>query len=196
LKVIKDLDDQEILNLLKKDDNLSINKALKVIYEEVFPIVKKYILKNNGSEEEALDVFQECTVIFYNQVKEGRYEMNAKISTYMYSIARNQWYQQLRKKKRIDYKSEMDETTLVATHESDVSSLHATNVVDRLMEKLDGQCKKVLLMFYFKKQSMKEIMIEFELGSEQAAKTKKLRCMKKLEELFESHNITRDLFTL
>jgi len=170
--------------------------ALRAIYKQTFPMVKKLILDNNGREEEVLDIFQDTVLIFFNNVSADRYKGNSTISTYLYGIARNQWHQHLRKTKRIRFDGNVEESDLIEVTIHEKEEIHVIRTVAKFLDKLDADCRKLLNMFYFENKSMQFIKETFGLGSEQAAKTKKFRCMKKLEGHFKSDNISRDSFSL
>jgi len=191
LNSYKKLSDQEVLDLLARKDDRSANLAFNAVYEKGFRMVSSFIRKNGGTEDEALDIFQDTVIIFYKHLQENRFRKESSIATYLYSIARNLWYLQLRKKNRIQYQEEVEDQEDLAV-ELDSEKISIVDMIGELLEQLDAECKKTLKMFYFQKNSMSEIQNEFGLSSEQSAKTKKYRCMKKLEELFVSCKIDRD----
>jgi DNA-directed RNA polymerase specialized sigma24 family protein len=59
--------DQELLQGLAISDD----KSLETIYLDNFPVVAKMILQNNGSEDDAKDIFQEAMIVLYEKVQEG-----------------------------------------------------------------------------------------------------------------------------
>ncbi len=61
----KMLDDQ-IITLLASIDERENNRALRYLYECHYEVIAKMIYKNNGSEDEAKDVFQDGLIVLYN----------------------------------------------------------------------------------------------------------------------------------
>ena len=86
--------DVEIINYIKqgKDD-----AVLKYLYKKQWSVIRNYVIKNNGSEEEAQDIFQDAIVAFYKQVKLGKYNMNYEIGGFIYSVSRNLWINKVKK---------------------------------------------------------------------------------------------------
>ena len=80
--------DKSVIAAIKsgKDD-----KALKMLYNVLLPKIKAYIRSNNGSEDEAFDVFQDAVVIFFKQVVTGKFDTKYSISAFVYSVSRNLW---------------------------------------------------------------------------------------------------------
>jgi Tfp pilus assembly PilM family ATPase len=68
---------------------------------------------------------------------------------------------------------------------------------DKLKSVLNGLnvgCRELLKAFYFDKKPLRILKLEFGLGSEQAIKNKKLRCMKTLMEHVKNLNLTIEDF--
>jgi len=59
-----------------------------------------------------------------------------------------------------------------------------TGELKHVLNELKPPCKEVLVDFYYKNLSMLQLAKKYNLGSEQAAKNRKYRCIKKLRELF------------
>ncbi|MDX5321779.1 MAG: hypothetical protein LPK45_11615 [Bacteroidota bacterium] len=60
-------------------------------------------------------------------------------------------------------------------------------VVVRYMDKLGDTCKKLLHLFYFEEQDMKEIAVQLNFANSDTAKAKKYQCFKKLEQMVKAH---------
>lgn len=79
------------------------------LYRHTFPLVKKHVMNNSGAEEDAHDVFQETLLIFIEKIKQRLCaEVSfAVISSIVFSISKNVWFQRLRDvKKHADYLEE------------------------------------------------------------------------------------------
>lgn len=165
-------------------------KALEYLYQNSFPKVKAYILSNNGTTSESKDIFQDTIAVVYENLLSGKFRGDSAITSYVYSVGRNLWLQELRKKKILTTKLENDQLTEIKGSEVNNSLIH------QVLNYLDIGCRSLLVSFYFYERTMKEVAAEFELSSVQVAKTKKLRCMKKLRSIIEDHNLNQDHFTL
>ena len=60
--------------------------------------VKKYVIENNGTKDDALDIFQEALVIFCQKVNDRNFTLTSKPETFLYGIAKNLWRNESRKK--------------------------------------------------------------------------------------------------
>lgn len=173
--------DKEIIEQLKKGNQSS----LKHVYKHS-GMVKNWILKNNGNEEDAKDVFQDAVFTFYKKVKEGNFQLTSKISTYLFSICKNAWLNQLNRRKRHERTGE-DENVIMMNNKTESFEVEVENDVPSLksylnaaLEKLGEPCKSLIEATVYFKRSMKEIAKEFGYSTEQSARQQKLRCLKRL----------------
>ena len=81
------MNDQEILVRLKQGDE----NTLDLLYKQHYRMIIKLIVKNNGSEEEAKDIYQESLIVLWQKAKSENFILTSKISTYLYSICLNLW---------------------------------------------------------------------------------------------------------
>jgi len=195
LKGNKILGDQEILDLLMNGDDQSSNIGFKAIYQLIFPDIKRMLLKQGATDEVIMDVFQETVMAFYFNLKNGRFKKESKLKTYLYAIAKNQWHSFLRKNKQFIEQTSLDQNLFAVANDEDFRELKVIKTIEGLLLELDKGCQKILRLYYFDNCRMKEIMRVFDLSSEQSAKTKKYRCLKKLEKLVQLNRINKDSFT-
>ena len=58
------------------------NPAMKGLYAYL-PVVKRFVQKNNGTKQEAEDIFQEGLVIFCKKLADVNFELRCSINTYL-----------------------------------------------------------------------------------------------------------------
>ncbi len=167
---------------------------ISTLYVNHYPMVKKYILSNQGSEEIAKDMFQESLMAFIFQVEKGKFLGHSSIKTYLFAIARNFWLAEIRKIKKNkvvldnigEYKNEPDDTI-----EDLLSKRNSTQQMEILFEKLKFGCQEILRYFYHEEMTLSEIRQKLNLGSDQAVSNKKYRCLKSLADLFKTARISK-----
>lgn len=86
--------DAEIIETIRSGRH---HPAIKDLYA-YFSVVKKYILKNSGSKHEAEDIFQEALIIFCRKVNEPQFELRCSINTYIFSVCKLLWLDELKKR--------------------------------------------------------------------------------------------------
>src|SRR5258708_31043925 len=90
-----DFDELQVEELRKKNTT-----ALKQLYKTHYPMVLNLVLANNGSEQEAKDVFQEAIIHFYERLQQVEFVLTCKIKTYLYAVSRRLWLKRLAEQKR------------------------------------------------------------------------------------------------
>ncbi|MEQ9006522.1 MAG: sigma factor, partial [Ekhidna sp.] len=88
--------DSEILEGISRGDE----RMLDHLYKKYYRMMTKIVLSNNGTEDEAKDVYQEALLAFWQKAASGKLVLTSKISTYLYSICLNQWRKELDRKSR------------------------------------------------------------------------------------------------
>lgn len=98
---MKSYSDEDIIHGLRRRDN----QVIQYIYTDNFQKISRLIENNNGSEDDAEDVFQETLIIIFKRLRENDdFALSSTFSTYIYSIARLIWLKKLRDSRRMDVK--------------------------------------------------------------------------------------------
>ncbi len=167
--------DKEIIESLQND---RYDKAIKGLYS-LFPSIKKYVIANNGSAEDARDIFQDALVILHKKVRDTDFTLAVPLQHYLFGISKNCWLAELRRQKKMPFvQQDVDVTDYVSDDEPDY------NLANAAFNLLGEKCRQLLILFYFKKQSYKEIAGELSFNDEKVAKNQKYRCIQKAKEIF------------
>ncbi|MEO1053145.1 MAG: sigma-70 family RNA polymerase sigma factor [Bacteroidota bacterium] len=189
---MKKLEDQRLLKDLKSGGKEG-HSAIKIIYKRNYEKVRGIILQRGGNEDEAKDVFQEAMIVFHRKVTNEQFRADSSIDTYIIAIARNLWHQIFRKP-AYNLETELGEEVGNMSIDVDWDIISKEKVIRAIIEDLPSDCQKIIKHFYYENQSLEVIQRNFNLGSVQAAKNKKYRCMKALLKLFKEKGIKPDTF--
>jgi len=177
--------EQQLLQGLALNDR----KAIEAIYKQHYNMVQALILNNNGTPDDARDIFQEAMIVLYEKVKTGSFELNCLIKTYLYSVCRRLWLKRLSQLQRISPEVEKLEETVPVEEDLD---LHEQKDIDfqlmeRSMKNLGEPCKSLLEAYYLQKKSMVEIAASFGYTNADNAKNQKYKCLMRLKKLFSQY---------
>lgn len=182
-RVQSDKQQADLLRGLAENDAASI----EALYLQHFKTIRSLVLNNNGSAEEADDIFQEAMIVLYEKAKSEDFVLNCQIGTYLYSISRRLWLKRLQQMKRYTEINERSETVSVT---EDLENHEENNQDFLLMEKsllqLGEPCKTLLEAYYMQKRSMTEIAEDFGYTNADNAKNQKYKCLVRLKKLFFS----------
>ena len=176
--------EQALLKGLANNDS----KAIETIYKDNFNMVQAFVLNNNGSYDDARDIFQEAMIALYEKAQSESFVLTCQIKTYVYSICRRLWLKKLQQMGRFSNQSDnLDETVPV---EEDLEIHEKRNaefaIMDRAMKSLGEPCKSLLEGYYVKKMGMQELAEEFGYTNADNAKNQKYKCLMRLKKLFFS----------
>jgi RNA polymerase sigma factor (sigma-70 family) len=161
-------------------------QAIETIYKQNYNMVQTLILNNNGSTEDAKDIFQEAIVVLYEKVKSGSFELNCQIKTYVYSVCRRLWLKRLSQLQK--FSPEVDGIENIVVVEEDMEAHELRNIEFQVMEKsmqhLGEPCKSLLESYYLHKKSMQEIAGDFGYTNADNAKNQKYKCLMRLKKIF------------
>jgi RNA polymerase sigma factor (sigma-70 family) len=162
---------------------VDLNNAIQFIYRQYSEATGSLIRQYGASEQDADDIFQETVVAFIDVVKKGKFRMEASVRTFLASIARNYWFNELKKRDRSDHRNKIFEIGR-GKDEADTSELivemEKKRQLRELVDRLGESCRKVLLMFYYENMSMKEMLEHLPYENEQVIRNKKYKCLQQL----------------
>ena len=177
-----DLKEQELLKGLATGDK----KVIETIYKENFNMVQSLVINNNGSAQEAKDIFQEAMIVLLEKARSGNFELNCQIKTYVYSVSRRIWLKRLQQYNR--YSNEVDGAIGTVPVEDDVEEYEKRDQEFAMMEKaiasLGEPCKSLIEAFYIQKRNMQDIANQFGYTNADNAKNQKYKCLMRLKKLF------------
>lgn len=177
----------EEIQLLK---GLALNddQAIKTIYERNYGMVNSLIINNNGSSDDARDIFQEAMIILYEKAKDPAFTLTCLIKTYLYSVCKRLWLKRL--KQRQQYVPDIGEVVETLPVEDDLEShqqlQNEFQLMDKAMAGLGEPCKSLLEAFYLQKKNMNLIAAEFGYTNADNAKNQKYKCLSRLKKIFFS----------
>ena len=175
-------DEKALLKGLAKNDRKSVESIYKLFYN----MVQSLIINNNGSADDARDIFQETVIVLYEKAKTGSFELNCQLKTYVYSVSRRLWLKKLQQQQKyLPSTNGLEETVPV---EEEVEGHQQRNSEFQMIEKallhLGEPCRSLNEAFYLQKKSMTDIAGHFGYTNADNAKNQKYKCLMRLRKLF------------
>lgn len=160
--------------------------AIESIYRDNYNLIQNLVIHNNGTEDDARDVFQEAMIVLYEKAKSGQFELSSQIRTYLYSVCRRIWLKKLQQGRRFDTPVESLEETVPVEEDLDAHDKlsHQYGIMRAAMGKIGEPCKSLLEAFYVHHKNMLEIAAFFGYTNADNAKNQKYKCLMRLKKLF------------
>jgi RNA polymerase sigma factor (sigma-70 family) len=153
--------------------------VIQHVYQTCFPDIRKLILTNAGNEHDVEDIFQEAMLKIYQKITEHGLQLTCKFKTYLYSVCRFLWLQELEKRKPNKIRNAGVDQIIDENETRNANEDEEFRIYEKHFMELSKECQKVLNM-YFQKASMEEICVVMGYKNVQIAKDKKYRCKKSL----------------
>jgi RNA polymerase sigma factor (sigma-70 family) len=191
---MKNYTDDQIRKGILKHDNL----VLSYIYRQFFYKVNSFVRKNNGSEDDVRDTFQEAIIVIYRKLKENDLLFeNRSFEVYLFSVCRFLWLKNLQHRK-----TEKEKINEILPYNSEIYDDDFEQIVEKnerflLYQKhyrnISTDCQKILQMF-FDKIPVKQIAQIMGFKSEKYVKTRKFKCKELLIERIKQDKAYKKLF--
>lgn len=181
------MSDQTTIAFIRSDET---DKTLDSLYS-FFPATRKMILRNGGTKQDAEDIFQEALIVFYRRIKDPNFLLTSKPSTYLFGVCRFLWKDELKKRRHI---VSGDAEVFAGPADAGESAIgeamekeNRARLAEKALEQLGERCRELLVLFYNRRLSLKEIALTMGYTSENTAKNQKYKCLEgaknKLKEL-------------
>lgn len=181
----QEINEQALLQGLARNET----KAVETIYRENYNTIQALIINNNGSADDAKDIFQEAMIVLYEKVRSGTFELNCQIKTYVYSVSRRLWLKRLQQLNR--YSAPVENLEGLVPVEDEIEAHEQRNLEFDMMNKaissLGEPCKSLLEAYYLQKRNMQDIAASFGYTNADNAKNQKYKCLMRLKKIFFSH---------
>lgn len=166
-------------------------QVIPVLYDKVLPIVQKFIVRNQGSKDDAFDAFQDALLSFYKQVVKGSFDPKYKVYGYLYRLSINFWLNKLKKDKRVVFESEFNEMDLSDDSQNPERMAFVKtsdeNVLRTLFTSIGDKCIELLTYTIYQNILMEDIVLRMGMASVDSCKMQVMRCKKKLVQLIEEN---------
>lgn len=183
--LFKKYSDSDIIDGIRRQDN----RILTYLYDAYYEVIRDYLKKNSGSDDDVYDVLQETVVILYKQVTGETFTLTSDLKGYFFGVARNVWNTQLRYRSRFT-SLETDTADFVDAEEASGAALE--RMVMRSFALLRDDCQMMLNLFS-EGFSYEEIARKMGLKNETYARRKKYLCKEALLEIIKTDPEYQDL---
>ena len=180
-----DLYEQGLLNGLAEGDK----RTIEIIYKDHYNMIQSLIINNNGSADDAKDIFQEALIVLYEKVRSGSFELNCQLKTYLYSVSKRLWLKRLSVNTRFVSAAEDLEPTFPVDDEVEAHEKRDAefDMMEKAIASLGEPCKSLLEAYYLNKQNMQVIAEAFGYTNADNAKNQKYKCLVRLKKIFFAH---------
>lgn len=189
MKKVTQYSHDELVRGIRNSDRTT----LAYVYSTWFPMIRDFIGKNAGTEEDARDIFQEGMLVLFDKVQGSEVEWKSTLKTFLFAVCRNKWLMVLRKRKIQNTVADLESLSEIESEVAeDIEKSERYKLMRKGFDQLGTECQQVLNLF-FEGQSMKEIAEKLSF-TPAYAKKKKFICQKKLIDLVSADPSFQELY--
>lgn len=168
--------------------------TLKAVYQAYSGSVKSWVIKNNGSLEDAQDIFQEALMAIFQKLNDPNYDLKSPFGPLLMTICKNKWIDQLRKKKREQEVRNANPGRLFdeAVAEQDLAAIEEEELKQRSLQvafdQLSELCQR-LLKLAIAEMNPAAIAQQLEMSGANAVYRRKKACTDRWRVLYQEQKI-------
>lgn len=179
--------EETLLEALREGDPGAFEKLYRLYYVMVARLAAGFSTYKEGAE----DLFQEVLFILVCKLQSPDFQLTAKLSTFLYAIARNLLLKKTGAPVETALKDEHlfrleGDSQQVEELEQRTQRENQIDLVTGCLELLEEDCRRLLLLSFFEKRSQAEIAVLMGY-SEAFVKVKKHRCLDYLRKEVKKH---------
>jgi RNA polymerase sigma factor (sigma-70 family) len=138
------LDQRYLIGLVNNDAQI-INE----IYKKCAGKVKSFVVFNNGSTNDAEDIFQEALVDVYHQAKHKNLQLTCPFEPFLLLVCKRKWLNQLKKKSNIQVTNNEDDLLHIGEDtfeqaEALEKQKEQSAIFLKAFEKLGERCQEII----------------------------------------------------
>ncbi len=125
---------------------------IKILYSQVFPKFKSWVLKNSGGEEDAHDAFQEVLEMMLIKSKMNKLNITSSLEAYTFQASKYRWIDTLRKRKNqnkvisLEENLHQDERILQDQMQDLEEEKRKFSALDRSFAMISTLCQEILTL--------------------------------------------------
>ena len=191
--------DQEILQLIKEDNQKVITLVYKKYHDEFMRFVRKGYPRFDTDSAE--DAFSEGIHALYRNIKNGKLvSLSCDLKTYLFQIGKYKVIDELNRVSRsggnlsIEYLPPEEILELDYFEEQDMQ-IKKTRLLDEIVAKLTDPCKTLLTLFWYDQKRDSEIVALMKYTSTDTVKNQRSRCMRTLKKEYLTKLVDEKIIT-
>ena len=157
-------------------------RVIADLYNQYFPSIRHYIYRNNGSVEDARDIFHDAIIVILEKAHNNTLVLKCSLKTYIYAVCRNLWLKKINSEKAEvitygDVEDTLAGAVVIEEHFYDINRAHL--LFQKHLVRMSPTCRK-LIQYFLEGMSFNEITKVMQYENESYARKRKYRCVKLL----------------
>jgi len=166
-------------------------KIISEIYENNLQQLTRWVIKNNGNEDDALDIFQEGIEAIIHKIYNNTIPEKLNFEGYLFTICKNKWTDRLKSKKKEEvvrkeqlsrYDYDGDDTVSIKSDQNRILG----SMLEDTFEMLSPKCQKLVSLLE-SGLSPAEVAEEMNMTNANTVYRRKFACYESWKKYLKSH---------
>jgi RNA polymerase sigma factor (sigma-70 family) len=155
------------------------------IFKDYLPSIRRFVLLQNGTAEDAEDIFMDAIEAICKRVNKGGFQLTCSFYTYLFEVCKRLWWKQLRRRKfQAGLPLESPKVLAICTDEPALSFREEEALLREKMRLLAPESRQVLQLV-MEEKDMKAIVVEMGFNNEGHARKRKFDAKRQLAVLIQ-----------
>lgn len=186
--------DKEMIVMLTNTSPISFGKVVDYITQKLVSRIYHFVLNNGGRKEDVEEILNDAFMVAHQFSIEHKFKENTSVEAFVFQVTKYTFWRKIKNEKKAPIVYVEDVPYNISSTPFDFEDTdfedEQLKVLKEVITNLKDKDKGPLIDFYWKKMSMKEIAVKYDLGSDQAAKNKLYRIRERLKKIVNKLNET------
>jgi RNA polymerase sigma factor (sigma-70 family) len=151
--------------------------AFQDLYRQAYPMVEKFVRRNNGTAEQARDLFQETLLVLLQKVRQPDFTLSCSLPTYLFAISKNRWLKQLKSRRRWVPLEPAVAELLPGSRTQPPAGFRLLDGLSLVLARLTARCQALLNALFLRGKSVAEVVQEHGYANPHTARSQKHKCL-------------------
>ena len=180
-KSMPEVSDKDLLSQLKNENNA----AFEHVYDYCFPSIANYVKLNNGSGQDAEDIFQEAVMVLLNRIRQPDFILTSSLKTYLFAVSKNLWLKKLRSGRSVSFGNEH---VSIEMQDQDDTEDNNEQKLSEWVNRITKYCQKLISALFYHNVPMDKLMLKMGWKNRHTAAQQKYKCLQQIEKLRAKEN--------
>ena len=176
-----EITDESILSKIStntKDQQTYFNE----LYRRYFKATESYVLKNNGSKDDAKDIFQEVMLVLLVKLNDPDFKLTSSLSTYIYAISKNLWLNKLKESSKLTICEFFED---IEEEMPDEFKTEREQKLTRWINMITKHCQAIIKAIFFLREPILNLAIRQGWKNKHTAQNQKYKCLQQIKKIKE-----------
>ena len=160
--------------------------AFGEMYKNYFGMVIRFVINNNGTTNDAEDIFQDTMLILVEKLRKDNFVLTASLKTYTMAISKNLWFKKLRTSSRQTEFTNLHDNKF--HQEINYFIYQEKSYWDKLqnyLANISEHCNRLIHDIFFKNKSIEQIQQKYRYSTKHNAQNQKHKCIEQIRKVKE-----------